>query len=179
MENIFQLFKKLGEPSITDQEFVSFNLRLSKPHQLEYSINGFLDEKNDNDEKVFNNKLEILHGVESNFSYTMSGDIEYPDEFESKNCELMVNPLGGSDYLESRTMGLIGDGWYEKDKFIFRLYISPQMSKDIIDRRILAEQVEAEFSEYEDWVWEKLRIDVCEFGHNDKRIWFKIIRVYC
>ena len=186
MENIFKLFKKLGESSIANEGFVSFNLRLDKPLRLEYTIKSFLDERHYTDKKVFKKKLDIFHGIESNYSYTMHGDIEYPEEFKSKKCELSVNPLGGSDYLDYGCKGHLGDGWYENDCFFFRLYISPQMAKDIIDRRIIAEHFEDDYREYDDWIWEKLRIDVSDyrliptpFSHNSKRIWFYIVQVYC
>src|SRR5262249_28594934 len=81
--------------------YVIFHLRLQKPRNVEYTIRSFLDEKKHIEPDIFEKKLRLLHGVDSNFSYRMDGDIEYPDEFKLNRCELMVNPLAGSDYNEA------------------------------------------------------------------------------
>jgi hypothetical protein len=182
MDDILEQFKKLGSEPLSDEKsYVDLHLRLDKP-RVEYIINGY-PEKTQTDPKIFAKKLNILHGVESNFSYSMYGDIEYPDEFKSKRCELIVNPSGCSDYIEYAAKGYVGDGLYENDRFFFRFYISPQMARDIIDRRLLAESIADDFSLDDDnnWVWEKLRIDIVDFRaeKSKQRVLFNIIRVYC
>ena len=191
MDEPLDLFIKLGKSDSSDEQHVQLSLRLCKPQKLEYIIRSFLDEKLHIDPELFERKIKLLHGVDSNFPFEMYGDIDYPDEFKSKRCELLVDPLAGSDYLEYAGKGYAGDGWYEKEHFVFRLYISPQMARDIIDRRLLAEHVEEDWKMTEawkkddDWVWMRLRLDITNYTYPVKRresehkVCFDITSVYC
>lgn len=190
MDEPLNLFHKLAE-DILDEQSIGFILCLRKPRELEYTISGFLNEEHHTETELFEKKLKLLQGgVDSNFSFEMDGCIYYPDEFKSKECKLLVNPLGGSDYLEYAEKGYVGAGWYRNDRFLFHLYISPQMARDIIERKLLAEHIESRrltegMKENEDWVWMKLRLDGVNFqyfgaGQESKNeVSFYIIRVYC
>ena len=142
MDDVLEQFKKLSdELNSSEKPSIEFSLRLEKPSNLVYDINSFVENKRYTNQELFEKKLSLFHGVESTLSYTMFGDIDYPDEFKSKRCTLDVNTWGGSHYIEYAERGYIGEGWYEKDRFNFRFHVSPQTAKDIIDRRLLMEKI--------------------------------------
>lgn len=190
MADVLAIFEQLSS-SVAGEKFVAFSIRLEKPSRLNYTIRGFLHERKHTEPHVFAKKLESLMGVDSNFEYELHGHVEYPDEFKGMSCELMVNPLAGSEYFKYVADGLVGDGWFENSRFVFRLYVSPEIAKNILERRILAEKIEEDFAwdemddeeEHGRTAWMKVRVDAVNCDrpdHNaDVEVCFNLIRVYC
>lgn len=185
MDKPLEIFKRLGKSHGDGEEYVMFSLDLRKPVEFGYTIRGFLDEEEDTDAAVFRKKISMLQGVDSNFSFEMNGKVSGPEEFSEAYCIVMVNPLAGSDYVEYAMRGYIGDGWFGTDSFLFRLYISPMMAKDFLDRRLMAERVEAYYREEEDSsIWMTLRLDVIDYKYieisrdNNPGVSYKITRLY-
>ena len=189
MSDKLAVFERIGSSSGTEERYVNLVLRLGKPSPLLYEVRGFLDEKQHLDPEVFARKVELLLGVDSNFSYEMYGQIESPTEFKGIRCQLMVNPLAGSDYVEFASQGHIGDGCCTNAEFLFRLYVAPDIAKNILERRLLAERVEERFVEDElldaEWndspAWMRVRVDAVNYRHinSDDKVWFRLIRLYC
>lgn len=183
------VFERIGSSSRIEERYVSLKLRLGKPSPLLYEVRGFLGEKQHLDPVVFARKVELLLGVDSNFSYEMYGQIDSPTEFKGIRCQLMVNPQAGSDYIEFASQGYIGDGWCTNAEFLFRLYVAPDIAKNILERRLLAERVEERFVEDElldtekndSPVWMHVRVDAVNYRHinSDDKVWFSLIRLYC
>lgn len=189
MSDKLTVFERIGSSSGTEDRYVNLVLRLEKPSPLLYEVRGFLDEKQHLDQAVFARKVELLLGVDSNFSYEMYGQIESPTEFKGIRCQLMVNPQAGSDYIEFASQGHIGDGWCTNAEFLFRLYVAPDIAKNILERRLLAEKVEERFVEDELLdaarndcpAWMRVRLDAVNYRYinPDDRVWFSLIRLYC
>jgi len=193
MTDELAVFDRIGSSSLTKERFVSFSLRLGKPSRLEYTARGFLHEKKHAKPELFAKKIELLLGVDSNYSYEMNGHIEYPDDFKGSRCQFIVNPLAGSDYIEYACDGLIGDGWCENRQFLFRLYVAPEIARNIIERRLLAEKLEQNFGEddlediekYDRPAWIRVRVDAVNYRciHPDDlakgKVWYSLSHLYC
>lgn len=126
-----------------DEGFVSAFLTVNKPIRLDYQIGSFLDEKKyiyEEDEKeVFKKKMEKYDGISSTFEFECLGEVQIIDE--KFNCEIKINGLGMIEYIKEGRKGRIGDGWYENEYFLFRLYLPPNSVKDMIDKIIIYDKV--------------------------------------
>jgi len=140
------LFDKLLEEQTKDGDdgFISAYLKLPKPYSLGYQVDAFLDEEKyaDSDKKkfAFKKKMELYDGVSSTFYFDTSGEasihIDVNKEAEIFRAEVMVNNLGMVEYIHEGREGSIGDGWYESERFLFRLYLPPSTVRDIIEKTI-------------------------------------------
>lgn len=194
MSDVLAIFERLGSAlRATDEQWVSFSLHLGKPSVMKHVVAGFLDEKEGIEPKIFEKKIEFLLGVASNFSYSMYGSIQYPDDFNESPCILEVNPLGESDYIEYASQGLIGHGNVEDGIFRFTLCIAPDVARSIIEWRLLTDKVEADSildellggaEENDPAVWIRLRVDAVNYRnfHSDDRasgkVRFNLKRLY-
>ena len=189
MSDKLTVFERIGTSSGAESRYVNLMLRLGKPSQLLYEVQGFLEEKQHLNPEVFAKKVELLLGVDSNFSYELYGQIESPTEFKGIRCQLMVNPQAGSDYIECASRGHIGDGFCTNTEFYFRLYVAPDIAKNILERRLLAEKVEERFAEELSLdierngspAWMRVRVDAVNYRHIefDDKVWFDLVRLYC
>jgi len=153
---------------------------------LEYTINGFANDEEVYKSEEFQRKMKLLGGIEANFEYEMHGIVStWHDEFKNYKCVVKVNPLAGENY-EDFSKGYVGNGWLNKFyRFLFWLYITPQMAKNIIERQLLADQiVNDDASETESKYWMAIRMDVVNYRYIDDlgdgdKIAYSISRVYC
>ena len=187
--NPLEVLHRLGASGRLQEEYVSFEVQLKRPLRFEYQIAGFLGEEDSTDQVAFQKKMALLGGIHSNFSYSMIGKVEYPVEFANFDCEVMVNPSAGSDHIEFGLKGIVGDGRLESSHLLFRLYISPQQAKDIIERKLLANAVQRELEpnsqDLNSESWMRLRLHVVNYRpypiqrDGEQPVGFEIIRVYC
>lgn len=180
------IFKKLGDSSFSDDKHININVRLHKPTHLLYQVDGFIDDKKHTNPDIYNKKIETLHGVESNFNFDLSGDVTSPYKLKESDSKVIFNELQLSGYFEYGKKGLVGDGSYnfEYNVMEFNLYLSPQVTKDIIDTALLSEKIVDRDNEQESWVWMTMRIDIANFrigatSYTDNQIFFDILRIYC
>jgi len=180
-----EILYKLDAESSAKKRFVSLYTSLAKPDSFNYKISGFANTEYLYDSDEFKLKMKHLHGVQANFEYEMDGLLRtFNSDIENENCTVMVNGLAGEDYFENFPKGLIGDGRiYESGKFLFRLYITPDMAKNIIERKLLADKIiNEEMGPREDSneEWLAMRIDIVNYeeGRVDPVV-FDICRIYC
>jgi len=140
-QDTYETLKRLSTGRAADEEFVSFDLSLRMPDQINYSISNLERYRNMADPDLYERQMSVLHGLEANFEFELHGQIDYPEELDGIRCHLMVNASGPSEYLEHAGKNKIGDGWFEHNVFLFRLYISPEITNDlfkcfVINRRL-------------------------------------------
>ncbi len=186
--NPLEILHRLGASDHRQEKFVSFEVQLKRPLRIEYQIGGFLDEEESTDKGTFQKKIALLGGVHSNFSYSMIGKVEYPVEFANFNCEVMVNPSAGSDHIEFGIKGTVGDGRLESSHLLFRLHITSQQAKEILERKLLANGVQRELEsdsrDPDSESWMRLTLHVINYKPypiqraGEHPIGFEIIRVY-
>jgi len=118
--------------------FVIAYLSVPKPFYLSYQISSFLDDRElaRTAEELFahDKKMELFDGVTATFGFDAFGTVSILDE--KYTAELMVNSLGMVEYVKNgrRGTGSIGDGYYTKGSFMFRLYIPPSAVRDMIEK---------------------------------------------
>lgn len=188
MDDPLPLFQKIGDDSITDEKYVNVQVRLERPIALNYTIRGFLDERNTTDGEIFEKRLSIYHGVDANFEFDTWGKVAYPSQFERLRCNFMVNPLAGTEYIEYASKGYVGDGWLENDEFLFRLYLAPEVARNLIEKEGLGRKLISSIADYDDEDdndngngWLDIRLDLVNYQYLEShghKVWFDIIRTY-
>jgi hypothetical protein len=73
-------------------------------------------------------------GVDAFFGFEMYGIVEYPDELKHCNCKFMLNGLSSTDRFFLNAEGLVGDGWFIRDTFLFRLSLSLDASRGLFQQ---------------------------------------------
>ena len=182
MDDLLPIFQRLGSDTIAAEKFVSIGLRLGKPSHLQYTIRTFLHEKDNTDPKLFRKRMALYHGVDWNYSYKMFGKLTSPEEFIGLNCQLEINPLAGSDYLEYGPTGMLGFGWVGGDSFVFHLYVAPQVAKDIIERQLLEDRLGNSASSPDEWTTMGIHVLDYKYGNvgsYENIVTFRSVRVYC
>ena len=185
MHKYLEILYILDAESIAKNRFVSLYTSLAKPESLNYKISGFAITKNLQDSDEFKLKMKHLHGVQANFEYEMDGLLRtLNSEIENENCTVMVNSMAGEDYFKNFPKGIIGDGRiYESGRFLFRLYITPDMAKNIIERKLLADKIineEMDSREDSNEEWLVMRIDIVNYNEGrEDPVEFDIFRIYC
>ena len=117
-----------------------FTLNLQKPPMLQYALYGQRI-----DDSALTHDPVGTDGVAANFEYSMIGRLGGPHGFYGTRCSFTVNPGCSTDYLGYQKSGLIGTGSFEAESFEFRLFVSPSAATSILERRLLAEKIEAEY----------------------------------
>ena len=119
---------------------MSFGLELRRPVALGYGVSSSLiDAEDPSEKKRVNRKPRLVH----NFFREMHGKVVLPEDFSETECELKVNRHDAlSEYEQIARKGNVGWGRYRNDHLTFALCVAPEMAKNIVSRKLLAEQVE-------------------------------------
>ena len=196
---------QVSEISMTPDEFVSiFNrhqttpdslevhqlpldLMLRKPTNLDYLVSGLMD-KDDRAEiekwRMWKRKAVVESSLVShNFRYRMYGTAVGPESCFEQDCELAVNTVGLEEYRHRESTGTIGGGVFAGEAFQLTLDVAPEIAKNVIQRRLLAPEVEQGYQEDEDkgssTTWMRLSLDILSVRkQSDDRVFFSIGRAY-
>lgn len=91
-------FQKVGDKSqLGIDDFVNLQIECQRPYKIDYQVRTTIKDEKHLDEDIFRRKQEVLNGVQANFSYEMEGRVDWPEDFAGTNCQVIVNPLHGSD----------------------------------------------------------------------------------
>ncbi len=78
---------------------------------------------------------KIGRNVTATFSYSIFSKITSPKGWKGYNCEIRVN-TDSSDHIDKAADGYIGDGWLENKIVLLRLFVQPNIARDILDQYI-------------------------------------------
>ena len=149
-ENVLDLFKKATYPG-SEKQSIGLYISFEKPSYINYRISEFLSEGSYihslDEMEAFINRKNIYGCVDANYSFECEGIVEGV-HFKGSQCRLSINYQANSEYLIYSKKGLIGTGSFDKDQtFSFILYLSPQFTKNILDRSILANALVQNYSD--------------------------------
>ena len=171
-----QLLQELGKSHVTDQERLHVAIDLRRPFNINYEIRSFIEDEDVIDEKVFGLMMKELRGIEGYFEYRMSGKIVQPRALEGLSSTFEVKPLLPSGCYEYGLNGHIGRGWFwgEHDQ-LFRIYVPPQMAKDLLFYSKLKDQM-AQSDVDEEHAWMRIRIEISNYreSHDGEKVLFDI-----
>tara|TARA_R110001599_G_scaffold119858_1_gene290642 strand:+ start:6 stop:533 length:528 start_codon:yes stop_codon:yes gene_type:complete len=161
-------------------------VELERPSALNYVISSVLYEEGMTDRENFEKHLNIYHGVDANFEFESWGKVKYPKQFDSLKCSFLVNPQAGSEYIKYASKGYIGDGWLENNRFLFRLYLAPDVARNLIEKEDLSRKLTSIGDGYDskpdsDNCWLTIQLDLIDYRHLENygdKVWFNIVRVY-
>ena len=115
-------FVRSKDDTITKGKYYSINIACARPRNIGFRLHTFGD---DPDEKLTHDQRELWEqagGVDSFLEFEADGYITHPAAFEAKRASLLVNPLGSLDRFKFAHRGSLGDGWYDGQTFLLRIY---------------------------------------------------------
>lgn len=153
-------------------DFLSIYFSTKSLPLVSYQINGL----GSSDEHEYADQWKLTGGVEGTFDYSIFGIVSSPGAWSDYTAELAVNSLGSGFRAEHETKGFLGDGFCQDKKVLFRLYVNPQIARDILDKFFYFDKLEGN-EEY------SIRCDVVNLRHSsnslEDEIWYEIVRLYC
>ncbi len=99
-----------------------------------------------------------------------------PRELKGLPCGFEVNPILRSGFYEYGLKGQIGDGWFwGDDDLVFRIYVPPQMAKDLLAYRELKEQI-AMLDDDDEPAWLRVSIAISQYraSRDGEKVLFNI-----
>jgi len=160
--------KRLAE--IPTCKYVNLSCEVDYP-AISYNIHSFGDERGERSLQTL--QWDKAAGVDAFFSFDTSGIVEYPKEFEHTKCQFLLNALGSLDRFSLLENGSIGDGWFERDTFLLRLYLSPDVTRGLMEQMKSARNFDDHRKKF------SIRFDLFDVARRDQRVSYSICRVYC
>jgi hypothetical protein len=95
---------------------------LQPPLEVSFNIHSFGDDR----KNIAPNELDKWiknDGIDAFIEYNLTGYIVSAELLADKKCDVAVNSLGSLDWIENRTKGIIGEGWFEADRFHMGIWL--------------------------------------------------------
>lgn len=155
-----------------DFDFVSICFTIKSLPLVSYQVNGL----GDSNKEKYADHWKVTGGVEGTFNYSIWGNVYDPSIWKGYSVELAVNSLGSGFRADHESVGFLGDGWCEKESVLLRLYIRPQIARDILYKLFF-------FNKFEEEEEHSLRLDVVNLKRGSGLIEgvtsYRIVRLYC
>ena len=186
-DEFVEIFTRRQLPDALEVDHLPLYLTLRKPTNLDYLVSGLMDK----DDRAGFDKQSLLRRkavfekpiVSHNFRYSMYGTAAGPEGCFEEYCQLDVNAGGIEEYRSQKTTATIGWGRFTGEAFVLSLNVAPEIAKNIIQRRLLAPEVEKGYEEDEDkgshTIWMRLSLDILNVRRQRMDwVYFSIGRAY-
>jgi hypothetical protein len=107
---------------ITKGRYYNIMTVCSLPKNIGFRVHSFGDERDHLSDEA-RTKWSITNEVDGFVELESDGYVSYPAAFVAKGVTLLINPLGSLDRFKLREKGSIGEGWYDGNSFLIRLYL--------------------------------------------------------
>ena len=186
-DEFIEIFEQYRIDDSIEDHSLTLYLMLRKPTDLDYLVTGVMDSEErialSSSRRPRKQPASEKPNVGHNFRYYMHGTASGPEGCFEAPCELNVNGGGVLDYLDYERRGIVGSGRFTRGVFNLRLSVAPEIARNIVQRRLIAPQVEQAYEEDEDeghfTVWMRLSLDILHLKkRRDNWVDFYIGRTY-
>jgi len=135
--------------SLCADKFVSVRFKAKKIKLVGYHVSSGYHPSGQRKERIISGVQEIKGEVEGSFYFYMYGKVMEPSMWEGFTADFAVNGLGSENRFPYEQEGSLGYGFCENEIVWIRLYVNPQIARDILDE-IIYYKKNSEFIKEED-----------------------------
>jgi hypothetical protein len=128
---LYDEFKRTSDDQITKGRWFSISAVLSLPTDICFNIHSFGDDSQLLSEES-RKEWSLAGGTDGFIGFECDGYISHPEPFVAKTANLLINPLGSLDRFKLNEKGSIGNGWYDGQIFLFRLYLELKLTQQLL-----------------------------------------------
>jgi len=119
---LYSEFMRTTNDPISKGRWYNIMTVCSSPRNIGFRVHSFGDERDHLTDEA-RNTWSLTNEVDSFVEFESDGYVSYPEAFVAKSVSLLINPLGSLDRFKLREKGSIGEGWYDGNNFLIRLYL--------------------------------------------------------
>ncbi len=128
---LYDEFKRTSDDQIAKGRWFSINVVLNRPKDINFSIHSLGDSSQLLSEEN-RNEWSLAGGIDGFLVFECDGYISHPEPFVAKTANILINPLGSIDRFKLNKKGSIGNGWYDGQTFLIRLYLELKLTQQLL-----------------------------------------------
>ena len=127
-----------------DSQHFSVAFDVTCAPEISYTVIGLGAEKR---EEV-TDQWALTGGTEGSFEYTIHGSLSHPEAWKGYSVVFHVNYLDSTDRVSHEANGFLGDGWCQDRSVLLRVYVKPQIARDILDKLFVFNKLQPDNESY-------------------------------